>query len=60
MSDPAKPRETASAAPNEGEGQATPTQQEKRDEPVLWPRDMNTAPAKSPDWGTDPEGLRDA
>lgn len=60
MPEPAKPREPQSTAPSQDDENAAPFRQEKQNAPVIWPRDMNTARARSPDWGTDPEGLRDA
>ena len=35
------------------------TREQKRDESVVWPRDLN-APTERPAWGADPETVRDA
>jgi hypothetical protein len=61
MSESAKPREPLRPAPEQGAGKApsAPSRAEKRDEPVVWPRDLN-APSESPAWGSDPETVRDA
>ena len=62
MPETAKPREPESPAPDQGNGNApsAPSREQKRDEPVVWPRDLNTPTTKDPLWGSDPEALRDA
>ena len=64
MSD-TKPRQTESTAPSTGDG--TPAsvpgsgdKTEKKDAPFVWPRDLNAPSSDKPEWGTDPEALRDA
>ena len=32
----------------------------KQDAPFVWPRDLNAPSSDKPEWGTDPEALRDA
>ena len=39
---------------------SAPSREQKRDEPVVWPRDLNSPTTKDPLWGSDPEALRDA
>ncbi len=58
MPDAAKPREPESSAPDHGSGNAMPAP--SGEQPVVWPRDLNAAPAIDPIWGSDPESLRDA
>ncbi len=61
MPETAKPREPETTAPSTGSGTppSAPSRQEK-DAPVVWPRDLNTTSTTKPEWGTDPEALRDA
>jgi len=63
MSD-TKPRETETTAPKTGDGappsaSAQPDKTAKQDEPFVWPRDLNAPSSDNPEWGTDPEALRD-
>jgi hypothetical protein len=62
MPETAKPREPESPAPNQGHGKApsAPSREQKRDEPVVWPRDLNAPITESSLWGSDPEALRHA
>ncbi|GAB4216818.1 MAG: hypothetical protein OHK0013_43740 [Sandaracinaceae bacterium] len=62
MPETAKPRAPESPAPDQGAGKAPATapREQKRVEPVVWPRDMNAPTTKDPVWGSDPEVLRDA
>ncbi len=60
MPETAKPLAPESPAPSQGDRQPAPSRQEKREEPVIWPRDMNAPATTDPDWGSDPEALRDA
>ncbi len=50
MPETAKPREPESPAPDPGNGKApsAPSREQKRDEPVVWPRDLNTPTTKDP------------
>lgn len=65
MSD-TKPRQTESTAPSTGDGapasapERTGDKTEKHDAPFVWPRDLNAPSSDKPEWGTDPEALRDA
>ena len=62
MPDTAKPREPVSPAHDQGaaEGPSVASSGRKRDEPVVWPRDMNAPATQDPTWGFDPEALRNA
>jgi len=62
MPDTAKPREHETTAPNTGSGTppSAPSRREKQDAPVVWPRDLNAPSTTKPEWGSDPEALRDA
>jgi hypothetical protein len=62
MPETAKPREPVSHAPDQGAGEApsSASREQKRDDPVVWPRDMNAPAAKDLVWGSDPEALRNA
>ena len=64
MPETAKPREPESPAPDQGDGKPPSApgrgKTEKRDAPVVWPRDLNAPTTKDPLWGSDPEALRDA
>jgi hypothetical protein len=62
MPETAEPREPESSAPDQGNGKppSAPSREQKRDEPVVWPRDLNTPAIKDPTWGSDPEALRNA
>lgn len=61
MPETAKPRELESPAPDQGAGKGpSASREQKRDEAVVWPRDMNAPATKDPVWGSDPEALRDA
>ncbi|GAB4206502.1 MAG: hypothetical protein OHK0013_23250 [Sandaracinaceae bacterium] len=62
MPETAKPRKPVSPAPDQGAGKApsAASRAQERDEPVVWPRDMNAPTTKDPVWGSDPEALRDA
>lgn len=48
MPETAKPREPESLAPDQGAGKApsAASREQKRDEPVVWPRDMNSPTTK--------------
>lgn len=64
MSD-TKPRETETTAPSTGDGTppsapAKADKTAKQDAPFVWPRDLNAPSRDNPEWGTDPEALRDA
>lgn len=61
MSESAKPREPERPVPDAGTGKvpSAATREQKRDESVVWPRDLN-APNENPAWGSDPENVRDA
>ena len=64
MSD-TKPRETETIAPKTGDGTppsapATADKTAKQGAPFVWPRDLNAPSSDNPEWGTDPEALRDA
>jgi hypothetical protein len=59
-----KPRQPATTAPTTGDGTpssapASGDKTEKQDAPFVWPRDLNAPSSDSPEWGTDPEALRD-
>ncbi len=56
-----KPREPETTAPKTGDGTpaSAPDRQQKQDAPFVWPRDLNAPSTDQPDWGTDPEALRD-
>lgn len=60
-----KPRERETTAPTTGDGTPasgpgrTGDKTEKQDTPFVWPRDLNTPSTDEPDWGSDPEALRD-
>ena len=62
MPETAKPREPERPAPRPGDGKppSAPSREEKRDEPVVRPRDLNAATTESPLWGPDLEALRHA
>ncbi|NNB92487.1 hypothetical protein HJC10_00310 [Corallococcus exiguus] len=62
MPETAMPREPESPAPDQGAGKAPSavSRERKRDEPVIWPRDLNSPSADKLEWGSDPEMLRDA
>lgn len=59
-----KPRETETTALSTGDG-APPSapgsgdKTAKQDAPFVWPRDLNAPSSDNPEWGTDPEALRD-
>lgn len=59
-----KPRETETSAPGTGSG-TPPSAPEpsdktaKQDALFVWPRDLNAPSSDKPEWGTDPEALRD-
>jgi hypothetical protein len=61
MPETAKPRAPESRAPDQGNGTASSAaaRQQKRYEPVVWPRDLNAPSTDQPAWGSDPEALRD-
>ncbi|MFP2958484.1 hypothetical protein [Corallococcus exercitus] len=61
MPETAKPREHESTAPSTGSGTppSAPSLQAK-EAPVIWPRDLNSPSTDKPEWGSDPETLRDA
>lgn len=65
MSD-TKPRQTENTAPSTGDGtpvsasERTGDKTVKHDVPFVWPRDLNAPSTDNPEWGTDPEALRDA
>lgn len=59
-----KPRQPETTAPKTGDG--TPAtapgpgdKTKKQDAPFVWPRDLNTPSSDKPEWGSDPEALRD-
>lgn len=63
MSD-TKPRETETTAPSTGDGTppsapALPDKAAKQAAPFVWPRDLYVPSSDKPEWGTDPEALRD-
>jgi len=51
-----KPSEPESTAPSD----ESKTPAAKQDAPFVWPRDLNTPSTTNPEWGSDPEALRDA
>lgn len=59
---PQKPETTApktgDGAPASGSGPAG-DKTEKQDAPFVWPRDLNAPSTQKPEWGSDPEALRD-
>ena len=62
MPETAKPCEPESPAPGQGNGKdpSAPSREQKREDPVVWPRDLNAPIKMDPMWGSDPEALRDA
>jgi hypothetical protein len=60
MPETAKPRELERPDQGAGKAPSAASREQKRDEPVVWPRDMNAPTTKDPVWGSDPEALRDA
>lgn len=52
MPETAKPREPENSAPDQGDGKApsAASREQKRDELVVWPRDMNAPTTKDPIW----------
>ncbi|ATB29953.1 hypothetical protein [Melittangium boletus] len=62
MPETAKPREPKSPALDQSAEKApsAASREQKRDEPVVRPRDMNAPTTKDPVWGSDPETFRDA
>ncbi len=55
--DPQAPQESTPEK-NAGTDSSAPSPETKRDEPFVWPRDLNAPPAADPTWGADPEVLR--
>lgn len=62
MSTPADPSAPQGITPdkNGAANPSTASRETKRDEPVVWPRDLNGPTTTDPIWGPDPEGLRRA
>lgn len=60
-----KPRQPETTAPKTGDGTPasapgrTGDKTEKQNTPFVWPRDLNAPSTDTPDWGSDPEALRD-
>ena len=60
-----KPHQPETTAPTTGDGTPpsapgrTGDETEKQDAPFVWPRDLNALSTNNPEWGTDPESLRD-
>ena len=60
-----KPRDPETTAPTTGDGTPpcapgrTGDKTEKQDAPFVWPRDRNAPSSDNPEWGSDPEALRD-
>ena len=61
-----KPRQPETTAPTTGDGTPasapgrTGDKTAKQDALFVWPRDLNAPSSDRPEWGTDPEALRDA
>jgi hypothetical protein len=53
----AMPQKPETTAPTTGDGTPASSRQEKQI--VIWPRDLNAPSNDKPDWGSDPEALRD-
>ncbi|MBN2196396.1 MAG: hypothetical protein JW751_26515 [Polyangiaceae bacterium] len=60
MSTPADPHAPQGATPDKpgSPNPSTASREAKRDEPVVWPRDLNAPTSPDPTWGSDPEALR--
>jgi len=60
MSTPADPSAPQDATPdnNGASDPSTASREAKRDEAVVWPRDLNAPTMPDPVWGPDPEALR--
>lgn len=54
--DPSAPQEPT--ADSDGSAPFPAPREAKRDDPVLWPRDLNAPASPDPVWGSDPEELR--
>lgn len=59
MSETAKPHEQDSSTQDpQAPSAPSPSREEKRDRPVVWPKDLNAPAGEAPVWGADPEALR--
>lgn len=58
---PCEPESSAPDAPDQDAWKApSASRAQKRDAATVWPRDLNAPSRDKPEWGSDPEALRDA
>lgn len=55
----AMPQKPETTAPTTGDGTPASAPERQEKQAVVWPRDLNAPSSDKPEWGSDPEALRD-